>query len=119
MGSCIDGILESVKREIEESAHLKITVSGLAKKYKISRKELHYRFVQKYGISILDYHKELKFELFNKLIRVKNGRYYRTSFDIATSLGFANDSGLQYFIKKMSGMYFSDYLHTRVIEPPG
>ncbi len=116
MGSEYDDILESVKREIEESAHLKITISGLAKKYGINRRVLHYEFSAKYGISPLDYHRRLKFELFNKLLKEKNGSLYRTSYDLAKSLGFKSDSGLQYFLKKMSGEKFGDHLDNVVVE---
>ena len=110
MCSAFDKILASVKRDIEESPHLLISVSVLAKKYKVNRKELHYRFICKYGISILDHHNQLKFRLFEEIVRVKNGSHYRTSYDIATSLGYKNDSGLQYFLKKMCGMRYSEYL---------
>ncbi len=116
MGSEYNGILECVKREIEESSHLKITMSGLSKKHKITRKVLLYEFIEKYGISPLDYHNKLKFELFKKLLIEKNGNLYRTSYDLAKSLGFKSDSGLQYFLKKMSSENFRDHLNNAMEE---
>ncbi len=110
MRSELDGIFEHVKREIEESANCKISVISLAKKYRMNRKDLHYRFILTYGFSIHEYHDKLKFELFQILVKRKVAGKYRTSYDIADALGFSNDSGLQYFLKRMCGLSFKQYL---------
>lgn len=115
MGSGLNDILASVKTEIEVSAHLIITISGLAEKYGINRKALLYEYTAVYGISPLDYHSKLKYELFRELIKEKNGGLPRTSYDIARSLGFKSDSGLHYFLIKMSGMTFREHLRNTVL----
>ncbi len=110
MGIVSDDVLSLVKRELEDSAEKIVRISDLSRKYNVSRKDLHYCYLRKYGISIMDYHSRLKFILFNITLREKNGSLYKTSFDVALSVGFKSDSSLQYFIRKMTGISFGDYL---------
>jgi len=112
MGELTEDILEAVKKEIENSPDKVIQINKFAEKHKVCQKILHYKFILKYGISIKDYHDKLKFELLEILIRQKNGKYSRTSFDIATSLGFRTDSGLQNFLKRTKGITFTKYLRS-------
>ncbi len=110
MGLVSEDVLSLIKREMETNPEQIIRMCDLAKQYNVSRKDLHYSFIRKYGISIRDYHSRMKFGLFNILMREKNGSLYKTSYDVALTLGFKSDSSLQNFIKKMTGLTFKQYL---------
>ncbi|MCP4724088.1 MAG: helix-turn-helix transcriptional regulator [bacterium] len=109
MGKITDDILENVKNYIKESANKQLKQTDLAKRFDVDKKYLHYQFKIKYGISLKDFHNNLKWLLLLRLLKEKNGRLYKTSFEIAVSLGYQNDSGLQKFIHRKTGMFFKDY----------
>ncbi len=110
MGEVPEKILIAVKQEVENSVDKILSISEFANKYDISRKDLHYRFIHKYNISILEYHSRLKFCFFKILLMERNGSLLKTQYELAILLGFANDSSLHYFVKRRTGLKFRDFL---------
>ncbi len=108
-----DKILDLIRKEVEGSYNKIINISEIAAKFCIDKKEMHYRFILKFGKSIMELNKEKKIEYLNKLIDQDDESKPQTSYIFALKLGYKSDPGLQCFIRKNKGMTFKEYYNFR------
>ncbi len=104
-----DKILSLIKKEAESFNNKIINIEGLADKYNIPKKDMHYQYIIKFGESILETNQKAKIQYLNRLIDKDDEKSPQRSYIYAHKLGYESDAGLQGFIKKHIGMTFREY----------